>query len=150
MDILRQRVPPQLWRPQCETDKLRLETSMVLPFFYPGEATPLERLLGTMQSSPGDVEVNKERVAKEPGLILLYLAKLQYKEKIQEDDMTGALQCLDVGLKSLSALDAELYGEHRQVARINNLGEMMRYDEVRVNVREMSLNHERFNNWKPI
>jgi hypothetical protein len=113
MDILRTRVPPQLWRPQCETIKLRLKTSMVLPFFYPREVITLKELLGTMQSNPGDVAINKERVAKGPSFIL-YLAKLQYKEKIQEDDMTGAFQCLNVGLKPLSSLDAKLYGEHRQ------------------------------------
>ena len=141
MNMLQTRAPPELWRPQCEIVKLKLKTSMVQPFFYLGEIATLKRLLSVIQSSQGSVEANKERISNEPRSIL-YLAKLQCRDKMQEDDMTGALQCLDVGFNSLSALDAELYGEHRQIARINILGEMMRYEEARAIVREMFLRDE--------
>lgn len=140
MHGMSERAPPQLWQPQCELIGISLNRAMTSTFFHLGDVTTLKRILGVIQISESGLAL-EIRKAQEPQLIL-YVAKLQSKEMMQADDMAGALDCLNHGNALLSALDLDVYGEAREVARINLLGEMMRYEEARAIVRDMARKEE--------
>jgi hypothetical protein len=88
------------WKKPFESVKMSLNTAMVLPFFYLGETSTIERLLSELKAIPeGDVL----RKAREPQTVL-FLYKLRYREALNEDCMEKAMECLEAGYKELSTL----------------------------------------------